>query len=128
LRVAEIVAKAQGSPFLMNFDEHSIEGMVWQGVPREDAWDYGIVGCLENTMQGNDRSDTVDVNFNLVKAVELALNDGKDMLTGAQIGLKTGDPSSFASYEQFLDAVKKQIVELIRLLTECGNMADTVRA
>jgi pyruvate formate-lyase/glycerol dehydratase family glycyl radical enzyme len=128
LRVAEMVAKAQGSPFLMNFDEHSIEGLVWEGIPREDAWDYGIVGCLDNTMQGNDRSDTVDVNFNLVKAVELALNNGKDMSTGTQIGLKTGDPRSFVTYEQFLDAVKKQIVELIRLLTECGNMADTVRA
>ncbi|MDH4213332.1 MAG: hypothetical protein OEV85_05390 [Candidatus Thorarchaeota archaeon] len=128
MRVAEMISKAQGSPFLMNFDEHSIEGMVWQGVPREDAWDYGIVGCLENTMQGNDRSDTVDVNFNLAKAVELALNNGKDMATGKQIGIKTGDPRRFESYDQFLDAVKKQIVELIRLLTECGNMADTVRA
>ncbi len=128
LRVAEMVARAQGSPFLMNFDEHSINGMVWQGVPREDAWDYGIVGCLENTMQGNDRSDTVDVNFNLVKAIELALNDGRDMATEIQMGLKTGDPRTFLTYEQFIDAVKMQIVELIRLLTRCGNMADTIRA
>lgn len=128
LRISEMVAKAQGSPFLMNFDEHSIEGMVWQGVPREDAWDYGIVGCLENTMQGNDRSDTVDVNFNLAKSVELALNNGCDLATGRQMGLKTGDPRDFSTYEQFLDAIKKQIVELIRLLTDCGNMADTIRA
>jgi len=128
VRVAEMVARAQGSPFLMNFDEHSIDGMVWQGVPRKEAWDYGIVGCLENTMQGNDRSDTVDVNFNLVKAVEFALNDGRDMATGTQIGLKTGDPRTFSTYEQFIEAVKKQIVELIRLLTQCGNMADTLRA
>ncbi|TFG31755.1 hypothetical protein EU528_05300 [Candidatus Thorarchaeota archaeon] len=128
IRVSEMVAKAQGSPFLMNFDEHSIEGMVWQGVPREEAWDYGIVGCLENTMQGNDRSDTVDVNLNLVKAVEFAMNDGKDLATGKQIGIKTGDPRSFSSYEQFIDAVKMQIVEMIRLLTEAGIMADTIRA
>ncbi|MBN2231143.1 MAG: hypothetical protein JW779_16280 [Candidatus Thorarchaeota archaeon] len=128
LRVSEMVAKAQGSPFLLNFDEHSIEGLVWQGVPRQNAWDYGIVGCLENTMQGNDRSDTVDVNMNLVKAVEFALNDGKDLATNKQMGLKTGDPRNFETYEQFLDAVKKQLVELIRLLTECGNMADTIRA
>jgi pyruvate-formate lyase len=64
----------------------------------------------------------------LVKAIELALNNGKDMGTGVQIGLKTGNPQSFETYEQFLDTVKKQIVELIRLLTECGNMADTIRA
>ena len=128
IRVSEMVAKAQGSPFLMNFDEHSIEGLVWQGVPREDAWDYGIVGCLENTMQGNDRSDTVDVNINLVKAVEFALNDGKDQATGKQIGVKTGDPRTFKTYDEFLEAVKKQLVESLRLLTNAGNMADTIRA
>jgi formate C-acetyltransferase len=128
LRVAQMVAKAQGSPFLMNFDEHSIEGMVWEGVPREQAWDYGIVGCLENTMQGNDRSGTVDVNINLAKAVELALNNGKDMATGEQVGLQTGDPLLFLTYEEFLGAVKTQLAAIIKLLVDCGNMADTVRA
>ncbi|MFW9955007.1 MAG: pyruvate formate lyase family protein [Candidatus Thorarchaeota archaeon] len=128
LRLAEMLSKAQGSPFLLNFDEHSIEGLVWQGIPREDAWDYGIVGCLENTMQGNDRSDTVDVNINLAKAVEFALNDGKDMLTCEQMGLKTGNPLGFDTYERFLSAVKSQLAELVRLLVRCGNMADTLRA
>ncbi|MHA1577359.1 MAG: pyruvate formate lyase family protein, partial [Candidatus Thorarchaeota archaeon] len=128
IRVSEILAKSQGSPFLLNFDEHSIEGMVWQGVPREDAWDYGIVGCLENTMQGNDRSGTVDVNINLAKAIELALNDGKDLKTGDQIGVKTGDPRSFASYSDFLNAVKTQLTKLVGILVECGNQADTLRA
>ncbi len=128
LRVAEMVAKAQGSPFLMNFDEHSIEGMIWQGVPREEAWDYGIVGCLENTMQGNDRSGTVDVNINLAKSIELALNNGKDASTGKQVGPKTGDPLKFTSFDNFMAAVKKQLAHTVKLLIDCGNMADTLRA
>ena len=128
IRVSESLAKSQGSPFLLNFDEHSIDGMVWQGVPREDAWDYGIVGCLENTMQGNDRSGTVDVNINLVKAIEFALNDGKDLRTGDQVGAKTGDPRAFASYSDFLNAVKIQLTKLVGLLVDCGNQADTLRA
>ncbi|MHA1480307.1 MAG: pyruvate formate lyase family protein [Candidatus Thorarchaeota archaeon] len=128
IRVSESLAKSQGSPFLLNFDEHSIDGMVWQGVPREDAWDYGIVGCLENTMQGNDRSGTVDVNINLVKAIEFALNDGKDLRTGDQVGAKTGDPRSFTSYSDFLTAVKTQLTKLVGLLVDCGNKADTLRA
>ena len=128
LRVAEMIAKAQGSPFLMNFDDHSIEGMVWQGVPREEAWDYGVVGCLENTMQGNDRSGTIDVNINLAKAVELALNNGKDAATGKQLGIKTGDPLNFTSFEDFMEAVKKQLAHTVNLLIDCGSMADTLRA
>ncbi len=128
IRVAEVLSKAQGSPFLMNFDENSIEGLVWEGIPREQAWNYGIVGCLENTMQGNDRSGTVDVNINLAKAVELALNNGKDMQTGEQIGPKTGDPLQFENYGQFLNAVEEQLKALIKLLVDCGNKADTLRA
>ena len=128
VRVAEIVSRAQGSPFLMNFDEHSIDGLVWQGVPREDAWDYGIVGCLENTMQGNDRSDTVDVNINLAKAVELALNNGKDAASGEQFGSKTGDPLTFTTFDEFFNAVKIQLKALVELMIDAGNMADTVRA
>ena len=42
--------------------------------------EYAPVGCLENTMVGNDRSGTVDINLNLLKAVELALTGGKDLL------------------------------------------------
>ncbi|MGD9395857.1 MAG: pyruvate formate lyase family protein [Candidatus Thorarchaeota archaeon] len=128
IRVSESVSRAQGSPFLMNFDEHSIEGLVWQGVPRENAWDYGIVGCLENTMQGNDRSDTVDVNINLAKAVELALNDGRDTASGEQFGPKTGNPKSLATFEEFMTAVKTQLKALVELMVKAGNMADTVRS
>jgi len=128
IRVAEIVSRAQGSPFLMNFDEHSIDGLVWQGVPREEAWDYGIVGCLENTMQGNDRSDTVDVNINLAKAVELALNSGVDTASGVQLGPKTRDPMTFNTFDDFMTAVKTQLSALVEMLVNVGNMADTVRA
>ena len=46
----------------------------------DNVHDYAPVGCLENTMVGNDRSGTVDNNLNLLKAVELALTGGYDLL------------------------------------------------
>jgi pyruvate-formate lyase len=46
----------------------------------DNVHDYAPVGCLENTMVGNDRSGTVDCNLNLLKAVELALTGGRDLL------------------------------------------------
>ncbi|MFW9769118.1 MAG: pyruvate formate lyase family protein [Candidatus Thorarchaeota archaeon] len=128
IRVSEMVSRSQGSPFLLNFDEHSIEGLVWQGIPRDEAWNYGIVGCLENTLQGNDRSDTVDVNINLAKAVELALHDGRDAASGEQFGPKTGAPLNFSSFDLFMDAVKTQLKALIKLHIDVGNMVDTLRA
>jgi len=127
-RVAGLIARAQGSPFLLNFDEASIRGLAWQGLPEDQLWDYAPVGCLENTLQGCDRSGTVDVNLNLAKAVELTLNDGVDMATGRRLGPRTGDPSAFPDFPSFLAAFKQQLASLLDQLIDCNNQADALRS
>jgi len=127
-RIVDMVAKAQGSPFLINFDENSIAGLRWQGLPEDRLWDYAPVGCLENTLQGCDRSGTVDVNLNLAKAVELTLNDGRDMASGRQIGLRTGDPKLFTSFDQFFNAFKTQLRHLLEEMIRVNDLADAGRA
>jgi len=126
-RVATMVAETQGAPFLLNFDENSIRGLAWQGLPEDQLWDYAPVGCLENTLQGNDRSGTVDVNLNLAKAVELALNNGCDRATGEQLGPQTGDPRSFTSFDQFKQAFYQQLDAIIDWMLKTTNLADEIR-
>jgi pyruvate formate-lyase/glycerol dehydratase family glycyl radical enzyme len=127
-RVVDMIADAQGSPFLLNFDENSIAALRWAGLPDEELWDYAPVGCLENTLQGCDRSGTVDVNLNLAKAVELALHDGRDAATGEQVGPRTGDPRSFVTFDQFCDAFKAQLRAITELLIAANDIADAGRA
>ena len=127
-RLVSMLSKTQGSAFLINFDENSMAGLRWQGLPEDRLWDYAPVGCLENTLQGCDRSGTVDVNLNLAKAVELALNDGRDMATGKQIGPKTGDPRDFQSFDQFFAAFKAQLKHLLEWIIRVNDMADAGRA
>jgi pyruvate formate-lyase/glycerol dehydratase family glycyl radical enzyme len=127
-RIAELVIETQGSPFLINFDENSMRALKWQGLPEDKLWDYAPVGCLENTLQGNDRSGTVDVNMNIAKAVELTLNNGKDMKTGQRVGPRTGDPRTFKNFDQFMAAFKKQLSALLKELIEIYNISDESRA
>jgi pyruvate formate-lyase/glycerol dehydratase family glycyl radical enzyme len=127
-RVVDILANAQGAPFLINFDENAIEGLRWQGLPEERLWDYAPVGCLENTLAGDDRSGTVDVNLNLAKAMELTLNNGRDMVSGKQIGPKTGNPGSMASYEEFYEAFKTQLRHILTWIIRVNDIADAGRA
>jgi formate C-acetyltransferase len=122
-----MVARAQGSPFLINFDETSMKGLVWQGIPQSEVWDYAPVGCLENTMIGNDVSGTVDVNPNLAKAVELALANGKDVRLGLQLGPKTGNPLNFSTFDQFYEAFKVQVHALLDRAIRANNLADALR-
>ncbi|HPO15166.1 MAG TPA: pyruvate formate lyase family protein [Candidatus Hydrogenedentes bacterium] len=127
-RACEILASAQGAPFLLNFDEASIRGLRWQGLPEGELWDYAPVGCLENTRQGDDRSGTVDVNFNLAKPVELTLFQGRDLATGCQVGPRTPDPRTMPDWAAFEAAFRQQLSASLCLLVDQTNAADTLRA
>jgi formate C-acetyltransferase len=146
-RVVEMVASSQGSPFLLNFDERSMAGMMLQAkksgvthlINENNVFDYAPVGCLENTMVGNDRSGTVDANLNLLKAVELALTGGYDLLpftdpiTGKKDepkrwGADTGDPTQFQAWEQFWQAYAAQTRHIIRRIVEVYEQSESLRA
>lgn len=141
--IIEMVSRSQGAPFLINFDERSIAGMVKEGIPKEEAWDYACVGCLENTMQGNDRSGTVNCNPNLAKSIELTLWNGKNMPSnifkgnmankapakaGEQFGPKSGESEELASWEGFFNAWKEQIKFIIKYTVEINNMTEELRS
>ncbi|MDD5713231.1 MAG: pyruvate formate lyase family protein, partial [Smithellaceae bacterium] len=87
-KVVDMISSSQGAPFLLNFDERSMAGMLREAkragaedlINLSNVHDYASVGCLENTMVGNDRSGTVDNNLNLLKAVELVLGNGRDLI------------------------------------------------
>ncbi|MFH1243326.1 MAG: pyruvate formate lyase family protein [Pseudomonadota bacterium] len=146
-KLVAMISSSQGAPFLLNFDERSMAGMMLEakkaGIPHliseGNVHEYAPVGCLENTMVGNDRSGTVDNNLNLLKAVELTLTGGKDLLpyvnpmtrkaekTG-QDGPDTGDASTFTSWDQFWEAYERQTAYIIRKCVETYEMSETIRA
>jgi pyruvate-formate lyase len=146
-KVVDMIASSQGSPFLLNFDERSIAGMLREakmaGVEKlinaDNVFEYAPVGCLENTMCGNDRSGTVDINLNLLKAVEHALNDGYDMircvdlLTGKQEprkrwGVRTGDATEFKTWGEFWNAYVTQTRAIMKRIADLYDRTDRIRA
>jgi formate C-acetyltransferase len=146
-RVVQMVADSQGAPFLLNFDERSMAGLLLQAkkagvehlIHKDNVFDYAPVGCLENTMVGNDRSGTVDANLNLLKAVELALTGGYDLLpfsdemTGKiekpkRWGADTGDATRFTTWEQFWQAYLAQTRHIINRIVNLYEKGEEVRA
>lgn len=93
-------------------DETTIQAMLTNGIPIECARDYISTGCHNPTVPAVSH-DIGGVSFNLAMMVELALNNGASRITGDQIGPKTGDAKNFKSYEEVLDAYKKQVEALI---------------
>jgi formate C-acetyltransferase len=146
-QMVDMIASSQGSPFLMNFDERSMAGMMLQAkksgvtalINADNVFDYAPVGCLENTMVGNDRSGTVDANLNLLKAVELALTGGYDLIpftdpmTGktdrpARRGAATGEATRFQTWEEFWQAYAAQTQHILLRIVELYERSESIRA
>ena len=146
-KLIEMIASSQGAPFLLNFDERSMAGLMRQAkksgvehlINEDNVHDYAPVGCLENTMVGNDRSGTVDLNLDLLKAMELALTGGYDLIpftdpmTGKtdpwkRWGPDTGDAAQFRSWEEFWAAYETQTRFIIQKIVALFERSEEVLA
>ena len=111
MKACEVAKKLRGKIKFVS-DEIAIEQMLNDGYPIEYARDYIVTGCNSPSVAGRSL-DIPGGMFNLGLCLELALNDGRSRLTGEQIGVKTGDPRKFASYEEVVAAYKAQVEALI---------------
>jgi formate C-acetyltransferase len=146
-KLIDMIASSQGAPFLLNFDERSMAGMMRQAnkagvehlINLNNVHEYAPVGCLENTMVGNDRSGTVDLNLNLLKAVELALTGGYDLapftnpMTGEtdrrrRWGPNSGDPTTFTTWREFWEAYAIQTRFIIEKIIGLFESTEQVLA
>lgn len=123
MRVVDVITLGTGMPALFG-DEISIDSIIrMTGVPLDRARDYRIVGCCELTPRGL-QGRANGGYFNVARVVDLALNNGIDRLTGKRIGPATGDPASFRSFDDLLDAVRQQMEYFIQLNVSNNLVVD----
>jgi len=108
------LALGLGLPALFN-DAVIIPALTSHGVAAQDAVGYGIVGCVEACVPGKQQGVTAGGHLNVAKALELALNDGRSMVTGAQIGPRTGEPEAFEGFADLWRAYVEQVEHLAGL-------------
>lgn len=123
-KCAECMNTGNGFPAFHN-DEVGIRMVQNKGVPLHEAYDWNPCGCVETNLNGKIRG-YVFADANLGSIVELVLLRGVHRKTGKQIGIDTGDPLEFTSYQEFADAIKKQIDFIIDQLVKTNNILDEV--
>jgi formate C-acetyltransferase len=106
-RALDIIKTGYGQPSLFSTDA-IIQEMLRQGKSIIDARNGGASGCVETGAFGKE-SYILTGYFNLTKILEITLNNGVDPKTRKQIGIQTGNPNSFKSFEELLEVYKKQI-------------------
>ncbi len=118
-RALKIVKTGFGQPSVFNADA-IIQELTRQGKSVLDARNGGASGCVETGAFGKE-AYILTGYFNLVKILEVTLHNGSDPLTGKQVGLKTGDPTSFSTFHELLEAYTKQIQHFVDIKIK-GNL------
>ena len=110
---AKVIRQGYGFPSVFNADA-IVKEMVRQGKSVEDAREGGASGCVEAGAFGKE-AYILTGYFNLVKILELALNNGFDPRTKKQIGPPTGDARKFRTFDQVMTAWGAQLAHFIDL-------------
>lgn len=112
--VAETIKDGSGFPKLIN-DEEIVPLYVSKGATFAEAYDYAVSGCTEARMPNRDTYTSGGAYINFAAAVELVLRNGRMKKYGdAELGLKTGDPTKFTTWEEFWDAYVQQHLLFLR--------------
>ena len=98
-----------------------------QGKTPEDAREGGCSGCIEVGAFGKE-AYILTGYLNVPKILEVTLHNGTDPVSGKKVGLVTGDPCTFRSYEELYDAFLKQIHYFVDMKVRVSNYIDRMFA
>nr|KAH0481958.1 MAG: hypothetical protein KVP17_004595 [Porospora cf. gigantea B] len=123
LKISELVQTGSGFPAIHS-DEAGMKMLMKKGIPPEEARDWVSVGCVEANMPGKMSQWSSAGHYNMASAIEFAMTNGVHLKTGKKLGLSTGDPASFATYEDFRQAVFVQLEHILHHFSTSQNLLE----
>lgn len=125
-RALKIVRTGFGQPSIFNTDA-IIQELTRQGKAIVDARNGGASGCVESGAFGVE-SYILTGYFNLPKVLEIMLHNGMDPRTGQKIGIETGNVDDFETFDQLMDAYKKQLNHFIDIKIKGNRIISRIYA
>ncbi|MHB8863978.1 MAG: trans-4-hydroxy-L-proline dehydratase [Pirellulaceae bacterium] len=121
-----VVRKGYGFPSIFNADA-VVQEQLRQGKSLEDARAGGCSGCVEVGAFGKE-AYILTGYFNMPKCLELALHKGVDPMTGRQVGARTGDPATFATFEDVFAAWRAQVHHFLEIKLRANQLIERMYA
>ena len=126
LQGMRVIRQGHGYPSIFNPDTYVAE-MVRAGKTVEDAREGGCSGCIEVGAFGKE-AYLLTGYLNTPKILEITLNNGTDPETGKTLGLRTGDPRGFKTYEELYEAWHRQMVYFVNMKLGTNNYIERMFA
>jgi len=123
---ARVIRQGHGYPSVFNPETYIME-MVRQGKSLEDAREGGCSGCIEVGAFGKE-AFLLTGYLNVPKVLEVTLNNGIDPATGKKVGIESGDPRNFTSYDELYQALLSQIHFVVDQKIRVSNYIDRMFA
>lgn len=114
IKASQLCVLGTGHPMFLNNDLF-VENFLARGtlggppVPLELARTSGAIGCNEPHVANYDSEFNVGPFLLLPQMLELALADGWSRYHGKYMGVRTGDPTKFETFEALQEAYLKQL-------------------
>ncbi len=118
----KVIRQGHGYPSVFNPDTY-VKEMVRAGKSVEDAREGGCSGCIEVGAFGKE-AYLLTGYLNTPKILEITLNNGIDPETGKRLGLETGYPRTFKTFEELYEAWHKQMVYFVNLKLSVNNYIE----
>lgn len=121
-RLCEVNVNTLSTPSIHN-DEAVMASLAEFDYPVEHLRDWSATGCVEPTLSGRHIGHTNCMMFNMVAALEMALNNGRHPLMRWDLGPRTGDVNAgdFKDFESFFNAFAEQLGFLAGLTCQYNN-------
>jgi len=123
-KACKVIKNGTGQPSVFNADAVTQE-LVRHGKKIEDARNGGTSGCVEAGAFGKE-CYALTGYFNLVKALEITLNNGRDPVSNKQLGPVTGDISSLKTFDELFTAYEKQVQYFIDIKTAGNHIIENI--
>ena len=127
--VAAVHARGCSSVSIMN-DAVAMEALERRGFGEADARDYAITGCVDMCAPGKTGGEAFSALL-LCRVLDAALRNGDSQtLIGKvrEVGPRTGDPDSFTSFDQLVDAFVAQAEHAIEQIVKASRIRDALYA
>ena len=118
----KVIRQGHGYPSVFNPDTY-VKEMVRAGKTLEDAREGGCSGCIEVGAFGKE-AYLLTGYLNTPKILEITLNNGIDPETGKKLGLETGDPRTFKTFEELYEAWHRQMIYFVNLKLSVNNYIE----
>ncbi len=123
-KALDIIKTGFGQPSCFNTDA-IIQELLRQGKNIVDARNGGASGCVETGAFGTE-AYWLTGYFNLVKILDLTLNNGYDKRTGMQIGPQTGYSADFKLFDDLVEAFRVQVRYFADIKIRGNNVIEKI--